>query len=71
MNNSGEMDSPIGSAEYQVNLDVFQGPLDLLLFLIRKKKIDIHDGRKRSISTTSLLPRSLESTLFIWIKKNA
>jgi segregation and condensation protein A len=31
------------SADYQVNLDVFQGPLDLLLFLIRKKKIDIHD----------------------------
>ena len=29
--------------EYQVNLGVFQGPLDLLLFLIRKKKIDIHD----------------------------
>ncbi|MBU1185921.1 MAG: segregation/condensation protein A [Acidobacteria bacterium] len=28
---------------YQVNLDVFQGPMDLLLFLIRKKKIDIHD----------------------------
>lgn len=31
------------SREYQVNLDVFQGPLDLLLFLIRKKKIDIHN----------------------------
>ncbi|NIM91002.1 MAG: segregation/condensation protein A [Candidatus Aminicenantes bacterium] len=32
------------SAEtYQVNLEVFQGPLDLLLFLIRKQKIDIHD----------------------------
>lgn len=31
------------SAEYQVKLDVFEGPLDLLLFLIRKKKIDIHD----------------------------
>jgi segregation and condensation protein A len=29
--------------EYQVNLDVFQGPLDLLIFLIRKKKIDIHN----------------------------
>ncbi len=28
---------------YQVKLDVFQGPLDLLLFLIRKKKLDIHD----------------------------
>jgi len=31
------------SASYQVKLEVFQGPLDLLLFLIRKKKIDIHD----------------------------
>ena len=29
--------------EYQVNLEVFQGPLDLLLFLIRKRKINIHD----------------------------
>ena len=28
---------------YQVNLEVFQGPLDLLLFLIKKQKIDIHD----------------------------
>jgi segregation and condensation protein A len=28
---------------YQVRLQAFEGPLDLLLFLIRKKKIDIHD----------------------------
>lgn len=28
---------------YEVRLEFFQGPLDLLLFLIRKKKIDIHD----------------------------
>jgi len=28
---------------YQVKLKIFQGPLDLLLFLIRKQKIDIHD----------------------------
>jgi segregation and condensation protein A len=28
---------------YQVRLEAFEGPLDLLLFLIRKKKIDIHD----------------------------
>ncbi len=28
---------------YQVKLQVFEGPLDLLLFLIRKKKIDIDD----------------------------
>jgi len=31
------------SQTYQVNLNNFQGPMDLLLFLIRKKKIDIHD----------------------------
>jgi segregation and condensation protein A len=31
------------STSYQVKLEVFQGPLDLLLFLIKKKKIDIHD----------------------------
>jgi len=28
---------------YQVRLEVFEGPLDLLLFLIKKKKIDIRD----------------------------
>ncbi len=31
------------SSGYQVKLEAFEGPLDLLLFLIRKKKIDIHD----------------------------
>jgi segregation and condensation protein A len=31
------------SESYQVRLEVFEGPLDLLLFLIRKKKIDIHN----------------------------
>jgi len=34
---------PLDPNEYQVNLEIFQGPLDLLLFLIRKKKLDIHD----------------------------
>jgi len=28
---------------YEIKLDQFQGPLDLLLFLIRKNKIDIYD----------------------------
>src|SRR4030043_1474252 len=31
------------SASYQVRLEAFEGPLALLLFLIRKKKIDIHN----------------------------
>ncbi len=30
-------------AAYRVNLDVFAGPLDLLLFLIRKDEVDIYD----------------------------
>ena len=29
--------------EHPIRLDVFEGPLDLLLFLIRKNEIDIHD----------------------------
>lgn len=41
--------------DYQVNLEVFQGPLDLLLFLIRKKKIDIHDIPIATITKEYLL----------------
>lgn len=29
--------------EYKVNLEVFEGPLDLLLYLIKKEELDIHD----------------------------
>jgi segregation and condensation protein A len=29
--------------EYQVKLEIFEGPLDLLLHLIRKNKVDIYD----------------------------
>ena len=28
---------------YPVSLDVFEGPLDLLLYLIKKEEVDIHD----------------------------
>ena len=27
--------------DYKVNLDVFEGPLDLLLYLIRREELDI------------------------------
>ena len=30
-------------ADYQVQLDVFEGPMDLLIYLIRKNEIDIYD----------------------------
>ncbi len=29
--------------DYHVNLDIFAGPLDLLLFLVRKEEVDIYD----------------------------
>lgn len=35
--------NPAAEDGYQVKLQVFEGPLDLLLFLIKKKKIDIRD----------------------------
>ncbi|HAU37689.1 MAG TPA: segregation/condensation protein A, partial [Phycisphaerales bacterium] len=31
------------SEEYRVNLDIYNGPLDLLLYLIRRDEVDIHD----------------------------
>src|SRR5829696_10415523 len=30
-------------ADYKVKLDVFEGPLDLLLYLIKKDEVDIYD----------------------------
>ena len=29
--------------EYQVALDAFCGPMDLLLYLIRRAEVDVHD----------------------------
>ncbi len=35
--------SDVLSDEYNISLEVFEGPLDLLLYLIKKEEIDIHD----------------------------
>lgn len=37
------MDSSSANNGYRVNLDVFEGPLDLLLYLIKKNDLDIYD----------------------------
>ena len=29
--------------DYQITLDAFRGPLDLLLYLIRRAEVDVHD----------------------------
>jgi len=38
-----ERPSPLTAEPYGVVLDAFEGPLDLLLFLIRKSEVDIYD----------------------------
>jgi segregation and condensation protein A len=40
--------------EYKVRLEVFEGPLDLLLYLIKKEEIDIHDVSIERITTQYL-----------------
>jgi segregation and condensation protein A len=40
--------------EYKVDLEVFEGPLDLLLYLIRRDEIDIYDIRIEHITTQYL-----------------
>lgn len=35
--------SELIAEDYKVNLDVFEGPLDLLLYLIRREELDIYD----------------------------
>jgi segregation and condensation protein A len=39
---TGERDTT-GNKDYEVKLDIFEGPLDLLLHLIRKNEVDIFD----------------------------
>ena len=39
------------SEEYKVQLEVFEGPLDLLLYLIRKEEVDIYDIPIERITT--------------------
>jgi len=37
------LDGLLPPTEHPIRLEVFEGPLDLLLFLIRKNEVDIHD----------------------------
>jgi segregation and condensation protein A len=74
---------PVPAPEgYQVKLEVFEGPLDLLLFLIKKKKIEIRDipiavitreylgylGRKERINLDREAEFLLMAALLIHIK---
>ena len=45
------MTSGVPQDEYKVSLDVFEGPLDLLLYLIRRDEVDIYDIPIERITT--------------------
>ena len=45
------VDAPATQADYRVELEVFEGPLDLLLYLIRKEEIDIYNIPIERITT--------------------
>ena len=36
-------ETPPAKTDYQVRLDIFEGPLDLLLFLVRKEEVELYD----------------------------
>jgi len=40
---AGETNTPVKMADYKVRFEVFEGPLDLLLYLIKKEEVDIYE----------------------------
>src|SRR5467141_5091681 len=38
-------------AEYKVKIEVFEGPLDLLLYLVKKEEVDIYDVNLTQLAT--------------------
>lgn len=42
------------SADYKVSLEIFEGPLDLLLYLIKKDEVDIYDISLERVTTQYL-----------------
>src|SRR5512146_93055 len=40
-----------GMAEYKVKFEVFEGPLDLLLYLIKKEEVDIYEVNLTKLAT--------------------
>ena len=53
-------------ADYKVKLEVFEGPLDLLLYLIKQDEIDIYDISLERITTQYLEYLQAFKELNIW-----
>jgi segregation and condensation protein A len=52
---NGTHSSPVQMSEYKVKFEVFEGPLDLLLYLIKKEEVDIY-----SVNLTKLATQFIE-----------
>lgn len=48
---ASEGGSPAEMAEYKVKFEVFEGPLDLLLYLIKKEEVDIYEVNLTKLAT--------------------
>ena len=48
------MPPAVESADYKVSLEIFEGPLDLLLYLIKKDEVDIYDISLERVTTQYL-----------------
>lgn len=48
------MSPHVESADYKVSLEIFEGPLDLLLYLIKKDEVDIYDISLERVTTQYL-----------------
>src|ERR1044071_5569163 len=47
----GNLSSPTEMSEYKVKFEVFEGPLDLLLYLIKKEEVDIYEVNLTQLAT--------------------
>lgn len=48
------MPPDVESSDYKVSLEIFEGPLDLLLYLIKKDEVDIYDISLERVTTQYL-----------------
>ena len=47
----GQPGLPVRMSEYKVKFEVFEGPLDLLLYLIKKEEVDIYEVNLTKLAT--------------------
>jgi hypothetical protein len=57
--------------DYKVMLEVFEGPLDLLLYLIKKDEVDIYDIPIGRITDQHILPKGFQRIRYFGLHSNS